>query len=82
MARWSGGIPRPCGSAESPRTIGGDLPDQYILQGSQLAHDEAHELGVYCWGDNPFGIIAPMGDATITTPTRIENLTRSAPAAP
>ncbi|MCA9536003.1 MAG: hypothetical protein KC593_20090 [Myxococcales bacterium] len=34
---------------------------------------------VYCWGDNPFGFIAPMGGSFINFPTRIQNLTRTEP---
>ncbi|MCA9576018.1 MAG: hypothetical protein KC668_11310 [Myxococcales bacterium] len=34
---------------------------------------------VYCWGDNPVGLIDPTGPAAITTPTRIQDLTRSVP---
>lgn len=37
------------------------------------------ERDVYCWGDNPFGLIAPMGGGTMTVPTRIGNLTRTEP---
>ncbi len=47
------------------------------LAGSVCGFTAARD--VLCWGDNPFGLIAPAGPATITVPTRIENLTRTAP---
>ena len=76
------GDPPACTDAgldSTPVTIAGlaDIVD--VSVGSAHACAVTGGGDVYCWGDNPVGLIDPTGPAAITTPTRIRDLTRSVP---